>query len=508
MRLIWIPATIPSVPLLLLLAAAPSVAFAPHRNVVHSRSYSAAKTSHQQPWWRHPHASKAAISQSMERMIIAAAPKDDDSDILCEVGINAVSTCETVPATQSQLSAATNIGKCICGAGSFALPHVFLEEGVLGGTLAITVCAALATYTMHSLADSRALASRTAPIRSYVELAENALGTKASMLVFTLTLCASIGVCSTYLVFIGQTLESLSNDVTSANIIRQLLPDVSECYWEAGAAAVLYPLSLLRNYGIFAFTSALGVLAVVGGIMVTLASGLLVDPGGGLGVAMSAIGSCRMWPDSLSDAFGGSFGTIAYLFCVNFLTFPIINSMKEPAQYNGAVTWAVAGVWILNVIFAILCLGFYGDSTQDLVLGNLDNGPYLSALKILLCVDLLFTYPIVFSSGRQILENALIGAEEMESDDSALPRAVIVAGAVCATYGLAQIGGFGAVANLVGGVAQGTLAFIMPPTIAVTLARRNGEELPGGETGQLLLGAFGVAVVSAVTYFTAAGMMQ
>ena len=63
-------------------------------------------------------------------------------------------------------------------------------------------------------------------------------------------------------------------------------------------------------------------------------------------------------------------------------------------------------------------------------------------------------------------------------------------------------------ANLVRGVAQGTLAFIMPPIIAITSARQNGEEFPGGETGQLLLGEFGVAFVSSVTYFTAAGMMQ
>jgi proton-coupled amino acid transporter len=412
-----------------------------------------------------------------------------------------------VQGTQSQFSAATNLAKCICGAGSFALPHVFLEEGVLGGTLAITTCGLLAAYTMQSLNRSKAAAG--SGITSYVELAENALGTNAANLVFTLTLSASIGVCSTYLVFIGQTLESLSNDATSLNIVRQVLPDIPKATWEAGAMVVLYPLSLLRSYGIFAFTSALGVFAVFGGILVTLASGILIEPGGGLGVAVDAVENLPLWPDSLASAFGGSFGTIAYLFCVNFLTFPIMNSMKEPTkEYGGAVGGAVASVWFVNVIFAVLCLGFYGDQTQDLVLGNLNNGPYLSALKLLLCVDLVFTFPIVFSSGRQILENAIIGTQKAEEEDVSVARAAIVAGAVSACYGLAQIGGFGAVANLVGGVAQGTLAFIMPPAIAVTLARRNGDDLAGGEAGQLLLGAFGVLVVSSVTYFTAVGMLQ
>lgn len=443
-------------------------------------------------------------------VVVAAAGEGGDAD-LCEIGVNAVDECSSLPGTQSQRSAATNLAKCICGAGSFALPHVFLEEGVLGGTVAITVCGALASYTMKSLCRSKLLASADGkgPVTSYVELAENALGETASKIVFALTLAASIGVCSTYLVFIGQTLESLSYDAETQNVVRQLAPDVSEATWEATATLILYPLSLLRNYGVFAFTSALGVTAVLGGIIVTLASGVFVDPGGGLSVAVDAVQSLPMWPESLAKAFGGSFGTIAYLFCVNFLIFPVINSMKEPREFGDAVNWAVSAVWIVNVIFAVLCLGFYGDDTQDLVLGNLDNGPYLSALKLLLCVDLLFTFPVILSSGRQILENSILEPGTIESDETAPARAAIVAGAVGACYGLAQIGGFGAVTNLVGGVAQGTLAFIMPPAIAVALARRNGTDVAGGgEAGQLLLGLFGVAVVSSVTYFTAVGMLQ
>ena len=110
-------------------------------------------------------------------------------------------------------------------------------------------------------------------------------------------------------------------------------------------------------------------------------------------------------------------------------------------------------------------------STQDLVLQNLDNGPYLSALKILLCIDLLFTFPVVFSSGRQILENSILGETNNNLLDTngvveigeenelslALSRAAITAGAVGTCFGLSQLGGFGTVANLVGGLAQGTL---------------------------------------------------
>jgi len=290
----------------------------------------------------------------------------DINDEPCIVGENVVDACElptdvstnamsndislqgskdiSLQGTQTKLSAATNLGKCICGAGSFALPHVFLNEGVLGGTIAMISCGYLAAITMQSINNSRFLVvesisnngeQRRNPPTSYVELADMALGENAAKVVFSLTLAASLGVCSTYIVFVGQTLASLSADVESNNIIHQIAPMIDQNTWELITAGTVLPLSLIRNYGVFKFTSALGVSAVLGGILVTLAYGVLVDPGGGIVVALSTESQLKMWPDSFSDAFGGSFGTIAYLFCVNFLTFPIINSMKDAKnEYN------------------------------------------------------------------------------------------------------------------------------------------------------------------------------
>lgn len=444
------------------------------------------------------------VVQSCE---VISTASDDESQLLVKRSVTSVG------GTQTKLSAATNLGKCICGAGSFALPHVFLDEGVLGGTLAMTLCGLLAAITMQSINRSRYAVSRIEnvdPPSSYVALTEMSLGEGTSNIVFALTLAASLGVCSTYIVFVGQTLASLSADSVSNNIVNSMAPDVDERTWELITAATVYPLSLVRNYGVFAFTSALGVTAVLGGIATTLAYGIFVDPGRGIFEALSAVTELKMWPDSIADAFGGSFGTIAYLFCVNFLTFPIINSMKNAEEeYSGAVSSAVAVIWIVNVVFALICLSFYGDATQDLVLQNLDNGPYLSALKILLCVDLLFTFPVVFSSGRQILENAILKGENLsglQEDGNelslALSRAAISAGAVGTCFGLSQVGGFGVVANLVGGLAQGTLAFIIPPAIDIALSRRSGDNSIAKEIPQWAVCSFGVVVVAAVTYFT------
>jgi len=453
------------------------------------------------------------VSSSSDKSLATA------TDDIFEAGLNTVEECRTVAGTESKLSAATNLAKCICGAGSFALPHVFLNEGIIGGSIALIACGLLATYTMKLLSDMK-IETNT---RSYVELAQRTLGPKAGNLVFALTLSASLGVCSSYLVFMGQTLDSLSCDVTSSNLIRQLFPDVSTVTWEIILSALLFPLTLLRSYAVFAFTSGLGVAAVLGGILVTLASGILVQPGGGFVYALHAVMEQPMLPSSFAAAFGNSFGTVAFLFCINFLTFPIMNSMKEPREYNDAIQYAVLGTATFNIIFAVLCVGFYGEETGDLVLENLGNGPYLSALKVLLCVDLLFTFPMVFSSGRHIMENALIDDVDanmtIEDNNIALKRVGIAGGGVLTCLSLAQIGGFGTLANLVGGVAQGTLAFVLPPLIAVIIARDNvsvkksqivsnniglefGLDDRGGEIPQLILGLFGVFVVLSTSYFT------
>merc|ERR1712176_1511451 len=105
------------------------------------------------------------------------------------------------------------------------------------------------------------------------------------------------------------------------------------------------------------------------------------------------------------------------------------------------------------------------------------------------------------NDSRQILENALLGnsVEEEKTDNSiilGLKKIVINSGAVAVCFGLSQVGGFGAVANLVGGVAQGTLAFIIPPAISISLQRRDEGTNYASEIPQWLVGLFGATVVS------------
>jgi hypothetical protein len=91
-------------------------------------------------------------------------------------------------------------------------------------------------------------------------------------------------------------------------------------------------------------------------------------PEGAFLVSVKAVGEKRMSPESLAAGFGESFGTLTFLFCFNFLMFPIMNSMERPKQdCDGAVANPLVGA---------------APNTVDLVLSNLGSRPFLSALKL------------------------------------------------------------------------------------------------------------------------------
>jgi hypothetical protein len=62
------------------------------------------------------------------------------------------------------------------------------------------------------------------------------------------------------------------------------------------------------------------------------------------------------------------------------------------------------------VLFAALCYLLFGAGTHGNVLENRSRGAFLTAVRVLLCMDLLFTMPMVLAAGREIVEAAAVAA--------------------------------------------------------------------------------------------------
>lgn len=69
---------------------------------------------------------------------------------------------------------------------------------------------------------------------------------------------------------------------------------------------------------------------------------------------------------------------------------------------------------LANAAFAVLGFTFFGAQTSDIVTNNLGAGLGLTAIKVLVCMDLLCTYPLIFVSGREIIERLLLPSVENE----------------------------------------------------------------------------------------------
>lgn len=250
------------------------------------------------------------------------------------------------------------------------------------------------------------------------------------------------------------------------------------------------------------------------------------------------------------SSFASGVGSVAFLFCVHFLLFPVATASRAAAREGGfemlvLTAFTVSGV--ANGIFGLVGSVYFGPGVSSIVLNDINGALCLTITKILLCIDLFCSYPLVFAAGRQIVERSImldcdahdnpdvipdgncveVGSRQfvptrvtdlMSTSLSMLPnkdarcRAVRTA-LVLVTVMVAQLRDFGMIISLVGSFAQVSLAFVLPPFMvlrsmsAMSLMRRQvniaivvlGTLVAGLATGVTIAEAFGVDIVTDVT---------
>merc|ERR1712176_48867 len=132
--------------------------------------------------------------------------------------------------------------------------------------------------------------------------------------------------------------------------------------------------------------------------------------------------------------------------------------------------------------------------------------------RVLLILDLVCTFPIVFSSGREIVERALddrrkdftrnVGKQKDETVLEKIPvgveQNIARVTLVGLTFLVGKLPNFGLATNLVGGLAQCSMAFILPPAIWLKLNADN-PILPSSESAPSKLSSNGQPTPQTVT---------
>lgn len=360
----------------------------------------------------------------------------------------------------TSLQASVSIAKAIMGAGSFSLPWAFAQTGYVAGPILMLVMAGLSVSLLQTLVRCRRLHTAKGAV-SYVDVARAAFGDIGATSVYCASISASVGVCGSYLVFIAASLASLLPDahaLVQTQLVLLILP-----------AAVL--LSSVRDSNQFAFTALLGDISVLLGMSVVVIYGFLYrdedQDGGSKGIV--AFGSV--------DGFALAFGAVGFLFFIHFLVLPIEGSMQHPEDFDRMVSLTFLGCAMISALFGVAGYSFFGDATEQIVILNIKGSFFVSCVKLLLCIDLLFTYPVVMRPSVEILEQSL-GIQLMNSGCGSIRSRLAVCsglGTVAAGAGI-FIPAFALLSGLVGGVCQTFLALVMPPLMLQSLRTVNGED--------------------------------
>lgn len=386
----------------------------------------------------------------------------------------------------TESEAVANVVKAVMGAGVFSLPWAVAQGGLLFVPLFILAAAALALYTLAILVDAkRALlasgsqAGREAGLASYTGIIEAALGPSWGRAAEVMNLACCFGICSAYLVFVASTLASVLPATSSAALSQNAL------VWAITPAMVA--LAWLRSM------AGVSVMAMFGNASVALGMGFVAW------FSSRATWQVGALPLVAAHTFGSYFGSVAFLFFIHFTMPAIEASMARPQAFMGAAAKGFGICAAVGCAFGALGAAAFGPGVSSVVITQLGATRLATAVKLLLCVNLLLTFPIVCRSAFLILESLFerAGVALGTARTRALRASFVVLASTVAT----SVPSFGALLNLVGGVSLSLISLVFPPLVLLlakdptasdkALLARSGLE----RAWAALIAALGVAIL-------------
>uniref|UniRef100_A0A0E0E9A0 Amino acid transporter transmembrane domain-containing protein n=1 Tax=Oryza meridionalis TaxID=40149 RepID=A0A0E0E9A0_9ORYZ len=347
-----------------------------------------------------------------------------------------------------------NVVVSIVGTGVLGLPYAFRTAGWVAGSLGVAAAGCATLYCMLLLVDCRDKLEEKESEETYHghytygDLGEKCFGTIGRCLTELLILVSQAGGSVAYLIFIGQNLHSVFSQLMSpaAFIFAILLPVQI-------ALSFIRSLSSLSPFSIFADVCNVLAMAIV--IKEDLQ---LFDH-----------------PFANRSAFNGlwaipfTFGVAVFCFEGFSMTLALESSMAERRKFRWVLSQAVVGIIIVYACFGVCGYLAYGEATKDIITLNLPNSWSSAAVKVGLCIALVFTFPVMMHPIHEIVEerfqssgcfqklsHKVRGAEWVGLHSSRIVMVTILS--VVASF----IPAFGSFISFVGSTVCALLSFVLP----------------------------------------------
>lgn len=222
--------------------------------------------------------------------------------------------------------------KCVVGAGSFILPSAVKDAGLVLGFVSLLVLGLASAYTINQLAEAGRIVAKANPRRrvpTYVDVGHAIIGKWTRPITYVGVVATLIGVCAVYLDFIGQMFSDVIDNKLSVKVVQAIL------------IAPLILLSWLRNFKWLAWTSIVGDIAVVCGVIIVLAYGAYKHP----------IASPTSLPAANLGSYSKFFGQSVFLFAVHTVILPLSQAMREPKKFSSVVNVSFFWIVLINALF-------------------------------------------------------------------------------------------------------------------------------------------------------------
>jgi len=279
-----------------------------------------------------------------------------------------------------------NMLKAFIGLNFLYVSYAFAHAGLIRGTIGLILialitehCCLLLVQVKNQMPEAEDPSFRI----TYGDLGKYVLGGIGEKLVNGALILTQFGYCTGYLIFLGQTLHDLFGASVSPSVFV-LIP-----------LPILIPLSMLRSLRSLApFSLAANFSLLIGFIAV-----------------ISYIGSHFKWqPSSPSiTQFPIFFGQITSALEGIGLVVPVEQSMKSRKHFKIVIEVAI-GI-LSGVLLVVGALGFvtFGADTRSIIVLNMGSSPVVGLVKIVLCIGILFTYPLQLVPIVQAAEDWLAG---------------------------------------------------------------------------------------------------
>ena len=390
----------------------------------------------------------------------------------------------------STFSATVSICKLVVGVGSYALPKAFSLVGFIGGAFLLPVMAILCSFSISLLVQTKARFAGKSNM-SYVDLvraspSNGGSSSRAAIwlrgglagIVNTATIVASIGACVSYVDF---TTPLLSSAFGGSRMKVILL-----------SAPIFICLALIREFAWLSVGCLIGELSFIIAIIT-----IGID-----GFATQSV-HAELLKTFQASEIPSFLGAASFLFAICLFILPIEQAMTKPSEFPWAVNTAFALCACVNVGIGGLFYLMWGADVQDVIVNNLQAGTYATAVKLLLVIDVCFTFPLVLAIGREFLEKVMLRVQDgsyAHIGKSCVIRLLLVGVIVAIAIALPS---FLNVLSLVGGLALISTTLMIPPLLYVI---HHSDELGAAPKFMyFLLALMGFLAASSAVY---AGLVQ